>query len=132
MINGCLVLVAAMAIITTLAGKFAGLPPFHVVVATVTLMFALMLARTAPSGTTAEKPRDYRWQIDALAAIGAPALLSAVLGYGMHMEGDALSGTSVYLYLAGTAVYLIVCFVRYKRDEGDPTKLDNQGEDRQP
>lgn len=114
MINGCLVLVASMAIVTTLAGKFAGAPPFHVVVATVTLMVACLLWRTSDTPEVGGA-RPYHWQMEALACIGAPAALSAMAGYLWRLEGDILSGTSVYLYIAGTAVYIVTCIIRYSR-----------------
>ena len=109
MINGCLLLVAVMALVATLAGKFAMLPPFHVLIATVAVMFALVLARSP----------DTRWQVEALAAVGGPALASAAYGYLARPEPDVLSGTSALLYVAGTAGYVLLCVVRGARGRSE-------------
>jgi hypothetical protein len=120
MINGCLLLIAAMAIITTVASKgFAGYPPFHVIVATMAILFALVLARTP--GT--------RWQVEALAAIGAPALASVVYAYAERPEANALAGTSGLLYVAGTAVYVVSCIVRTVRNRDAGDGREDEGEE---
>lgn len=119
MINGCLLLVTVMAIVTTLAGKFAGFPPFHVLIATITIMFALVLARSP----------DTRWQVEALAAVGAPALASAVLGYTVVPDVEGLKGISALLYLAGTVVFVLSCGVRgalARRDGGQTSEEEGE------
>ena len=102
MINGCMVLVGAMMLIIPAASAFAGLPPFHVLVGTVTISLALILSRSP----------DTRWQVEALAAIGAPALASAAYGYLSHPDADLLKGTSGLLYIGGTVIYVLTCLVR--------------------
>lgn len=117
MLNGCMLLVAAMAIVSTLAGKFAGLPPFHVLIATVAIMFALLLARTP----------DTRWQVEALAAIGVPALVSVVYAYTCQPSEDQLKGTSALFYVLGTAGYVLTCILRTARHRDD-TAESTKGE----
>lgn len=117
MINGCLLLVAVLAVVVTLAGKFAGYPPFHVAVATITVMFALILARTP----------DTRWQVEALAAVGAPAIMSVIYAYTVQPDVEALSGTSGCLYVGGAVVFVLTCIVRARRG-GDPSSIEAEGE----
>lgn len=105
MVHGCLILIATAALISPFAVKLAGYPPFHVVVATVTLMFALVLSRTP----------DTRWQVGALAAIGAPAVLSLIYGYGCRPDFDTLSGTSALFYVLGAGTFVLTCVVRAVR-----------------
>lgn len=107
MINGCVLLVAVAMIVSTLGMHFAGHPPFHVAIATATITFALILARAPDSG----------WQVQALAAIGAPALISATIGYVSRPDFDSLKGTSALLYVSGTALYVLSCIIRGARGE---------------
>lgn len=105
MINGCMLLVAVAMIVSTLGMHLAGHPPFHAAVATVAMLSALILARSPDTG----------WQVQALAAIGAPALISTAIGCFGHPDAESLKGTSALLYVGGTAIYVLSCIVRAVR-----------------
>lgn len=114
MINGCLVLVGALMLINAAAFAFAGFPPFHVLVATVTISLALVLSRST----------DTRWQVGALAAIGGPAAASAAYGYLSQPDADLLKGTSGLLYVSGAAIYALACIVHGARRSETPQSTE--------
>jgi hypothetical protein len=115
-LQGCMILLAALTLVTTFAMYNAEKVEFHITVAIL-----------AAVGTTWMTVRNRIPEAAAFAAIGLPALISAGLGYTGRLAGDDLKGSSGLIYIVGCILYVAHTIWIGLRHEGpgEPTDDDS-------